>query len=176
MTPQSYARRLFLLSIIFACAQPTKSTLSPVPDSKENPSSEPSTQAKPTTQPAASLSPPSTAKTPALRPCNNSERLDKDCECESDGRKACFDICCTSNAGCAHPYKPGGLSACLQLPISTPPKPTPIKAAPDCKDGDFLSSGCVCQDKTCMDICCVGSICSHASSPEGGFPKCINRK
>lgn len=48
-----------------------------------------------------------------------------------------------------------------------------LRAGQPCTDGESLGDGCVCEDRQCMDICCVGSACSHHASPEGGFPKCI---
>lgn len=47
------------------------------------------------------------------------------------------------------------------------------RAGQPCTDGESLGDGCVCEDRQCMDICCVGSACSHHASPEGGYPKCI---
>lgn len=47
------------------------------------------------------------------------------------------------------------------------------RAGQPCTDGESLGDGCVCEDRQCMDICCVGSACSHHTSPEGGYAKCI---
>jgi len=47
------------------------------------------------------------------------------------------------------------------------------RAGQPCTDGESLADGCDCRDRTCMDICCVGSACSHHSGPEGGWSKCI---
>lgn len=107
---------------------------------------------------------------PEPRACRNNERLDSGCRCRSGG--ACFDICCGPNSDCAHPRTPGGPSACL---LRMPPSPSPSTPppAPECSDGESLSSGCTCTGTRCMDLCCVGSACSHHSSPDGGWAKCI---
>lgn len=104
----------------------------------------------------------------AARPCRDGERLDSGCEC-AEG--ACFDICCGAGSDCAHPAIPGGPSACILRAGASAPAPAEEPRA--CTDGEFLSSGCVCGGRTCMDICCVGSACSHHPSPEGGSPKCV---
>lgn len=108
-----------------------------------------------------------TAATPAgSRACASGERLDSGCVCRSGG--ACFDICCGENAECAHPATPGGPSACM---LTQTPPPRPKRA---CKDGQSLSTGCHCDDP-CMDICCVGSACTHRASPDGeGSAKCMS--
>lgn len=61
----------------------------------------------------------------------------------------------------------------LLRPVPAVPEPLP-RAGKPCTDGESLSDGCDCRDRQCMDICCVGSACSHHSSPEGGWPKCIS--
>jgi hypothetical protein len=60
----------------------------------------------------------------------------------------------------------------------TPETPVEAKSGPAtgpraCKDGEALADGCRCDGKTCMDICCVGSACSHHASPDGGWAKCM---
>lgn len=102
------------------------------------------------------------------RACKNNERLDSGCVCRSGG--ACFDICCGEDARCAHPARPGGPSACLLSPAPPAPEREPKRA---CKDGEELASGCRCADP-CMDICCVGSACSHHASEDGGWAKCVS--
>jgi hypothetical protein len=37
-----------------------------------------------------------------------------------------------------------------------------------------MADGCVCEDRTCMDICCVGSVCTHRAGPGAGWAKCID--
>lgn len=101
------------------------------------------------------------------RACEAGERLDTGCECRGGG--TCFDICCGEDARCAHPAQPGGESACL---LATPPA-APKKQQRACKDGEALADGCRCDGKTCMDLCCVGSACSHHASPDGGWAKCM---
>jgi hypothetical protein len=44
------------------------------------------------------------------------------------------------------------------------------RAGEACTDGESLADGCAC-DRRCMDICCVGSACSHS---EFGYSKCIS--
>lgn len=50
---------------------------------------------------------------------------------------------------------------------------TPPKEPRACKDGELLRDGCRCDGKRCMDICCVGSVCSHHASPDRGYAKCM---
>ncbi|MCB9704162.1 MAG: hypothetical protein H6711_19900 [Myxococcales bacterium] len=113
----------------------------------------------------------------AARPCRHGERLESGCACPEG---ACFDICCGPNADCAHPATPGGPSACMLRPLAPPPEAAPAvdeaprdpPAARPCTDGESLSSGCACE-RRCIDICCVGSACSHRSGPDGGWAKCV---
>lgn len=114
-----------------------------------------------TTLPAADEA---AAASSTARACGHGERLDSGCTCEPG--IACFDICCAPGSGCAHPAEPGGPSACMLN--QRPPRPRP------CRDGEFLSSGCACEGTTCIDLCCVGSACSHHSSPDGGYAKCVH--
>lgn len=137
-----------------ALAPSTNPSPPPSPQDLRNPRESP--------EPAPQLDPPQEPTPPAPRPCKPNERLDTGCECREG---ACFDLCCGPDAGCAHPAEPGGPSACILQP--RPAKPTP------CKDGDLLASGCRCEGRTCMDLCCVGSACSHRAGPEGGTAKCV---
>lgn len=139
----------------------------PAPMPPEEPPA-PTVDALAPTTPAAAEAPPIA---PESRACRNNERLDSGCRCRSGG--ACFDICCGPNADCAHPRTPGGPSACL---LRMPPSPSPSTPppAPECSDGESLSSGCTCTGTRCMDLCCVGSACSHPQSPDGrGWAKCV---
>lgn len=104
----------------------------------------------------------------AGRACAPGERLDSGCVCREGG--ACSDICCGEGSGCAHAGQPGGPPACV-LSSLVPAAPAPARA---CEDGEALASGCRCDATTCMDICCVGSACSHHASPDGGWAKCVS--
>lgn len=44
------------------------------------------------------------------------------------------------------------------------------RAGQACTDGESLADGCACESQ-CMDICCVGSACSHS---QFGYSKCIS--
>jgi hypothetical protein len=150
-------------------AEPAQPVVAPAPAPATPPAVAPVATA-PATAPA--VAPVGTAPA-AARECRNGERLDSGCECRSGG--ACFDICCGPNAGCAHPADPGGPSACM-LRMDEPPPAAPVKVEKPCTDGQFLSDGCKCTGKTCMDICCVGSTCTHHASEAGGYAKCMSRR
>ena len=44
------------------------------------------------------------------------------------------------------------------------------RAGQACTDGESLADGCACESQ-CMDICCVGSACSHSAI---GYSKCVS--
>lgn len=62
------------------------------------------------------------------------------------------------------------------MPVK-PVKPVmPVMPAVACTDGQSLSDGCTCNGKRCMDLCCVGSTCTHHASADGGWAKCMSRR
>ena len=132
----------------------------------------------PTPTPTPAVETPVPAPAEPERACKKGERLDSGCVCRTG---ACFDICCGPNADCAHPAEPGGPSACL-LRRKMPAEKRPAGGAavdsetgkrPACKNGQSLSSGCTCEDTTCIDICCVGTACSHGRGSDNVWPKCM---
>lgn len=144
-------------------------TRAPEPATAPVEAAEPAAPASDAPSPAPGPTPvEATSETPAPGPraCGPGERLDSGCTCRSGG--ACFDICCGEDARCAHPARPGGKSACL---LATPPAAPRQQRA--CEDGEALADGCRCDGKRCMDLCCVGSACSHHASPDGGWAKCV---
>ncbi|WAS95307.1 hypothetical protein [Nannocystis punicea] len=171
-------RRILEAVVLLAlgCRTPEPASTAPAETKAASPASAPApapaesgpvpapVESKPELSPASD---PATAREP--RACGPGERLDTGCTC-SDG-VACFDICCGADALCGHPAEPGGKSACI-LQASPPAAEKKPRA---CKDGDFLASGCRCGGTTCMDICCVGSACSHHASEDGGYAKCLRR-
>lgn len=84
------------------------------------------------------------------RACADGEPLAGGCVCREGG--ACGGVCCPEGVGCE-------VGTCA--------------SARACTDGQSLASGCRCDGRTCIDICCVGSACSHSSGPDGGWPKCV---
>lgn len=82
----------------------------------------------------------------------------------------------------AEPAAPANEAPASEAPPAPAPAEVPVEAKAEpaaarqqraCKDGEAPADGCRCDGETCMDICCVGSACTHHATPDGGWAKCM---